>query len=240
MKFLDIGNIVLTKGESSDVYEITSDTPLADYKGTLRISDKTGVKHEAELKHTKEVKNDDNIYKDNLTINYMAEKFDFKGNIYDETTPNEEDFRYKISITSIEKEELTEIATIKGKIVEPQVRDTLDDSSEREVLVSRAVETPIENAEVTISLTSDEKEITREGKAYSSSTGEFTIQIYLGSTTKVPAKNGLVFVIPSEASAKLDAGRYYCTVTITKEELDKSISFQKEVLQTKLDINEKN
>ena len=241
MKFLDIGNIVLTKGESSDVYEITSDSSLADYKGFLRISDAKGVKHEEELKHSKEVKNDDNIFNDDLVINYMAEKFDFNGNIYDDTQPNEDVFSYQIRINDIKKDELHEKATITGRVYTTTTQDTLDDrASGGEVLVSRAIETGIENAQVTVALTSELKEITREGRGLTNHDGDFSIEIHLGASTKYEKSRAIIFEISNAVTEKLDAGRYYCTVTIKKEELDKSISFQKEILQTKLDINEKN
>lgn len=241
MKFLDVGNIVLTKGESSDVYEITSDTSLADYKGFLRISDSKGVKHEEQLKHSKEVKNNDSIFHDNLNITYTADKFDFGGNIQDDTHPNEEVLVSYIRIDDIKKNELQETATVTGKVYTTSTQDTLENrDGGGDVLVSKEVETGVKNAQVTVTLTSDTKEITREGKGVTNQDGDFSIEIFLGASTKYEKGRAIIFEIPNAVTEKLDAGRYYCTVTIKKEELDKSISFQKEILQTKLDLNEKN
>lgn len=239
MKFLDIGNIVLTKGESSDVYEITSDTTLADYNGYLRISDNSGIKHEETLKHSKEVKNDDAIIDDELIVNYKAEKFDYAGNINDNTQPDT-DASTKIRINDIQKDKMREKATVTGKVFVTETKDTIDDSTGRDVITTQEVETGIANAQVTVSLTSESKEITREAKGTTNNDGNFSIDIYLGASVRQEQNNSIIFEISSAVTEKLDAGRYYCTVTIKKEELDKSVSFQKEIIQTKLDINEKN
>ena len=53
---IDIGNLVLTKGESSDLYEITSNVSLKDYKAKIRISSPEITPIEKELKHLPEVK----------------------------------------------------------------------------------------------------------------------------------------------------------------------------------------
>lgn len=241
MRFLDIGNIVLTKGESSDLFEITSDTSLSDYKAKMRISNPSGVEHEEELKHSQEVKNNDNIFNDDLIVNYKAEKYSFAGSIQDETQ-TEVPFIHKIKITDIQKDSLNEEATITGKVFKIETKDTVTPGvlPTPDAITTKEVEVAIENAKVTVSLTSETKQITREGTALTNSSGEFTIKIFLGETVRVPARQAILFQIPSSLSKTLDAGRYYCTVTVFKEELDKSISFQKEVLQTKLDINEKN
>ena len=241
MRFLDIGNIVLTKGESSDLFEITSDTSLSDYKAKMRISNPSGVEHEEELKHSQEVKNNDSIFNDDLIVNYKAEKYSFAGSIQDETQ-TEVPFIHKIKITDIQKDPLTEEATITGKVFKIETKDTVTPGvpPTPDAITTQEVEVAIENAKVTVSLTSETKQITREGTALTNSSGEFTIKIFLGETVRVPARQAILFQIPSSLSKTLDAGRYYCTVTVFKEELDKSISFQKEVLQTKLDINEKN
>ena len=241
MRFLDIGNIVLTKGESSDLFEITSDTSLSDYKAKMRISNPSGVEHEEELKHSQEVKNNDSIFNDDLIVNYKAEKYSFAGSIQDETQ-TEVPFIHKIKITDIQKDSLNEEATITGKVFKIETKDTVTPGvpPTPDAITTQEVEVAIENAKVTVSLTSETKQITREGTALTNSSGEFTIKIFLGETVRVPARQAILFQIPSSLSKTLDAGRYYCTVTVFKEELDKSISFQKEVLQTKLDINEKN
>ena len=241
MRFLDIGNIVLTKGESSDLFEITSDTSLSDYKAKMRISNPSGVEHEEELKHSQEVKNNDSIFNDDLIVNYKAEKYSFAGSIQDETQ-TEVPFIHKIKITDIQKDSLNEEATITGKVFKIETKDTVTPGVPPTpgAITTQEVEVGIENAKVTVSLTSETKQITREGTALTNSSGEFTIKIFLGETVRVPARQAILFQIPSSLSKTLDAGRYYCTVTVFKEELDKSISFQKEVLQTKLDINEKN
>ena len=241
MRFLDIGNIVLTKGESSDLFEITSDTSLSDYKAKMRISNPSGVEHEEELKHSQEVKNNDSIFNDDLIVNYKAEKYSFAGSIQDETQ-TEVPFIHKIKITDIKKDPLNEEATITGKVFKIETKDTVTTGvpPTPDAITTQEVEVGIENAKVTVSLTSETKQITREGTALTNSSGEFTIKIFLGETVRVPARQAILFQIPSSLSKTLDAGRYYCTVTVFKEELDKSISFQKEVLQTKLDINEKN
>lgn len=241
MRFLDIGNIVLTKGESSDLFEITSDTSLSDYKAKMRISNPSGVEHEEELKHSQEVKNNDSIFNDDLIVNYKAEKYSFAGSIQDETQ-TEVPFIHKIKITDIQKDSLNEEATITGKVFKIETKDTVTPGvpPTPDAITTQEVEVGIENAKVTVSLTSETKQITREGTALTNSSGEFTIKIFLGETVRVPARQAILFQIPSSLSKTLDAGRYYCTVTVFKEELDKSISFQKEVLQTKLDINEKN
>ena len=242
MRFLDIGNIVLTKGESSDLFEITSDTSLSDYKAKMRISNPSGVKHEEELKHSPEIKNNDNIFNDDLIVNYKAEKYSFAGSIQDETQTDETPFIHEIKITDIQKDSLNEEATITGKVFRIETRDTVTPGvlPTPDAITTQEVEVGIENAKVTVSLTSETKEITREGSAITNASGEFTMKIFLGETIRVPARQAILFQIPSSLSETLDAGRYYCTVTVYKEELDKSISFQKEVLQTKLDINEKN
>lgn len=241
MRFLDIGNIVLTKGESSDLFEITSDTSLSDYKAKMRISNPSGVEYEEELKHSQEVKNNDSIFNDDLIVNYKAEKYSFAGSIQDETQ-TEVPFIHKIKITDIQKDSLNEEATITGKVFKIETKDTVTPGvpPTPDAITTQEVEVAIENAKVTVSLTSETKQITREGTALTNSSGEFTIKIFLGETVRVPARQAILFQIPSSLSKTLDAGRYYCTVTVFKEELDKSISFQKEVLQTKLDINEKN
>ena len=107
-------------------------------------------------------------------------------------------------------------------------------------LETKEVEIGLKDVKVFVSLTSEAKEITREATTFTNNDGEFTLKIYLGNTIKSPANQNLLFQISSKTSESLDAGRYFLTLTIFKEELDKTISFQKEVLQTKLDINERN
>lgn len=239
MKFLDIGNIVLTKGESSDLYEISSDTSLSDYKGKLRISNQKGIILEEDLKHSPEIKNNDNIFDDDLIINYKAEKFDFSGGVQDETQPSDKDFIHKIKINEIQKDRLTEEATISGKVYKTEFQDTIVPGSPN-TLVSQEVEIGLKDVKVIVSLTSETKEITREASAFTNADGDFNLKIFLGETIKQPANQNILFQISSSTSESLDAGRYFLTLTIFKEELDKTISFQKEVLQTKLDINERN
>ena len=239
MKFFDIGNIVLTKGETSDLYEISSDTSLSDYKGKLRISNQKGIIHEADLKHSPEIKNDDNIFDDNLIINYKAEKFDFSGGVQDETQPNDKDFIHKIKISDIQKDRLTEEATITGKVYRIEYQDTIIPGNPN-TLETKEVEIGLKDVKVIVSLTSETKEITREASAFTNTDGDFNLKIFLGETIKQPANQNILFQISSKTSESLDAGRYFLTLTIFKEELDKTISFQKEVLQTKLDINERN
>lgn len=238
MKFLDIGNIVLTKGESSDLYEISSDTSLSDYKGKLRISNQKGIILEEALKHSQEIKNDDNIFNDNLIINYKAERYNFAGGVQDETQPNKE-FIHKIKINDIQKDRVTEEATITGKVYRIEYQDTIIPGNPN-TLETKEVEIGLKDVKVFVSLTSEAKEITREATTFTNNDGEFTLKIYLGNTIKSPANQNLLFQISSKTSESLDAGRYFLTLTIFKEELDKTISFQKEVLQTKLDINERN
>ena len=239
MKFLDIGNIILTKGESSDLYEISSDTSLSDYKGNLRISNQKGVILEEALKHSQEIKNDDNIFNDNLIINYKAERYDFAGGVQDETQPSDKEFIHKIKIYEIQKDRLTEEATITGKVYRIEYQDTIIPGNPN-TLESKEVEIGLKDVKVIVSLTSEAKEITREATTFTNTNGEFTLKIYLGNTIKSPANQNLLFQISSKVSESLDVGRYFLTLTIFKEELDKTISFQKEVLQTKLDINERN
>ena len=238
MKFLDIGNIVLTKGETSDLYEISSDTSLSDYKGKLRISNQKGIILEEALKHSQEIKNDDNIFNDNLIINYKAERHNFAGGVQDETKPNKE-FIHKIKINDIQKYRVTEEATITGKVYRIEYQDTIIPGNPN-TLETKEVEIGLKDVKVIVSLTSETKEITREATTFTNNDGEFTLKIYLGNTIKSPANQNLLFQISSKTSESLDAGRYFLTLTIFKEELDKTISFQKEVLQTKLDINERN
>ena len=238
MKFLDIGNIVLTKGESSDLYEISSDTSLSDYKGKLRISNQKGIILEEALKHSQEIKNDDNIFHDNLIINYKVERYNFAGGVQDETQPNKE-FIHKIKINDIQKDRVTEEATITGKVYRIEYQDTIIPGNPN-TLETKEVEIGLKDVKVIVSLTSEAKEITREATTFTNNDGEFTLKIYLGNTIKSPANQNLLFQISSKTSESLDAGRYFLTLTIFKEELDKTISFQKEVLQTKLDINERN
>ena len=238
MKFLDIGNIVLTKGESSDLYEISSDTSLSDYKGKLRISNQKGIILEEALKHSQEIKNDDNIFNDNLIINYKVERYNFAGGVQDETQPNKE-FIHKIKINDIQKDRVTEEATITGKVYRIEYQDTIIPGNPN-TLETKEVEIGLKDVKVIVSLTSEAKEITREATTFTNNDGEFTLKIYLGNTIKSPANQNLLFQISSKTSESLDAGRYFLTLTIFKEELDKTISFQKEVLQTKLDINERN
>lgn len=238
MKFLDIGNIVLTKGETSDLYEISSDTSLSDYKGKLRISNQKGIIFEEALKHSQEIKNDDNIFNDNLIINYKAERYNFAGGVQDETQPNKE-FIHKIKINDIQKDKVTEEARITGKVYRIEYQDTIIPGNPN-TLETKEVEIGLKDVKVIISLTSEAKEITREATTFTNTDGEFTLKIYLGNTIKSPANQNLLFQISSKTSESLDAGRYFLTLTIFKEELDKTISFQKEVLQTKLDINERN
>ena len=238
MKFLDIGNIVLTKGETSDLYEISSDTSLSGYKGKLRISNQKGIILEEALKHSPEIKNDDNIFNDNLIINYKAERYNFAGGVQDETKPNKE-FIHKIKINDIQKDKVTEEATITGKVYRIEYQDTIIPGNPN-TLETKEVEIGLKDVKVIVSLTSEAKEITREATTFTNTDGEFTLKIYLGNTIKSPANQNLLFQISSKTSESLDAGRYFLTLTIFKEELDKTISFQKEVLQTKLDINERN
>ena len=67
MEKISIPNIVLTQGETSDTFEIYSKDSLKDFKASFRItnSDGTSLKTK-ELSHTKEIKNQDSIFNDNL------------------------------------------------------------------------------------------------------------------------------------------------------------------------------
>lgn len=263
MKFLDIGNISLTQGESSDEFEISSNISLSEYKGKYRISDESGVKHEGDLAYSKEVKNNDSIVDDEVVISYFADKYDYNANVRDPSKA--EVFEYKIEIIDVTRDKLKETATIKGKIYKSETQDTIQppqtttppatdtqnpdnkdeskDNTQKQTtglsvaaVITKEVQKPIENALVTISLTSTQKEITKFGTGVSQQDGTFTIEINTGATIKIPAKNSLVFNIPNEVTAKIVPGRYYCVVTIYKEELDGKVSYSREVIQTKLDI----
>ena len=268
---LDIGNLELTQGESSDRFEITSNDSLEKYKAILRISKGDGVAlHESELEKTPEVLNNDNIFDEDTILSYNARMFDYKGNIND-SKPDSETFEYDIKIDSISKDKLTEKATIKGTIFKSEVKDTLNppnsgggtqtpDSSQTQtpdssqttqptapstravqtnVLYSVTTQIPIENAEVELILTAPNKEISRSIKCYSDDKGEFTAEIFLGSTIKAEKNRGFIFEISNEVTEKVGAGRFYCIVNIVKEELDGTISYSKEIIRTKIEINQK-
>ena len=235
---IDIGNLVLTKGESSDLYEITSNVSLKDYKAKIRISNPDITPIEKELKHLPEVKNDDSIYNDESIISYSAKTYNYDGEVNDSS--NTETINTRIEIESVTKDKLTETATIKGKVYKIEYVDEVDSSSGEEVIITKEKKTPLENAQVSVSLMSVAKEITRTGKAVSTADGSFTAKVFLGATIKLESGRGFLLKIDSDVTRSLDKGRYYLTMIVSKEEQDGTTSFLKEIIQTKLDINDKN
>lgn len=235
---IDIGNLVLTKGESSDLYEITSNVSLKDYKAKIRISSPDIAPIEKELKHLPEVKNDDSIYNDESIISYSAKTYNYDGEVNDSS--NTETINTRIEIESVTKDKLTETATIKGKVYKIEYADEVDSSSGEDVIVTKEKKTALENAQVSVSLMSVAKEITRTGKAVSTADGSFTAKVFLGATIKLESGRGFLLKIDSDVTRSLDKGRYYLTMIVSKEEQDGTTSFLKEIIQTKLDINDKN
>ena len=118
--------------------------------------------------------------------------------------------------------------------------DEVDSSSGEDVIVTKEKKTPLENAQVSVSLMSVAKEITRTGKAVSTTDGSFTAKVFLGATIKLESGRGFLLKIDSDVTRSLDKGRYYLTMIVSKEENDGTTSFLKEIIQTKLDINDKN
>ena len=69
MEKLSIPNIVLTQGETSDTFEIYSKDSLKDYKASFRITNSDGTPLKTkELSHTKQIKNQDSIFNENLIL----------------------------------------------------------------------------------------------------------------------------------------------------------------------------
>ena len=259
MEKLSIPNIVLTQSETSDTFEIYSKDSLKDYKASFRITNSDGTPLKTkELSHTKEIKNQDSIFNDNLVYTLTGKEFEIINGINEYKT-TEPVFNHKIRLDKIEKETLSEKLTLKGKVFDESYIDTVKkksevspeeekyvvkgseegSDSETTVILHKLVETGVANVEVTITFTSTEKEISRSVKAVTSSDGTFSAELYLGNTIKQEAGQGFVFVIPEDITSALDKGRYMLTVTVSKTNSLDEVVFCKEIIQTKLDINEK-
>ena len=163
------------------------------------------------------------------------------------------------TLDKIEKEALSEKLTLKGKVFDESYIDTVKkksevspeeekyvvkgseegSDSETTVILHKLVETGVANVEVTITFTSTDKEISRSVKAVTTSDGTFSAELYLGDTIKQEAGQGFVFVIPEDITSALDKGRYMLTITVSKTNNLDEVVFCKEIIQTKLDINEK-
>ena len=259
MEKLSIPNIVLTQGETSDTFEIYSKDSLKDFTASFRItnSDGTSLKTK-DLSHTKEIKNQDSIFNDNLVYTLTGKEFEIINGINEYTT-TEPVFNHKIRLDKIEKDTLSETLTLKGKVFDEEYVDTvknrLDVAPEEEqyivessdittedgtiVILHKLEETGVANVEVTITFTSTDKEESRSVKAVTTSDGTFSAELYLGNTTKQEAGQGFVFVITEDITSALDKGRYMLTVTVSKKNTLDEVVFCKEIIQTKLDINEK-
>ena len=259
MEKLSIPNIVLTQGETSDTFEIYSKDSLKDFTASFRItnSDGTSLKTK-DLSHTKEIKNQDSIFNDNLVYTLTGKEFEIINGINEYTT-TEPTFNHKIRLDKIEKDTLSETLTLKGKVFDEEYVDTVknrtDVTPEEEqyivessdittedgtiVILHKLEETGIANVEVTITFTSTDKEESRSVKAVTTSDGTFSAELYLGDTIKQEAGQGFVFVIPEDITSALDKGRYMLTVTVSKTNSLDEVVFCKEIIQTKLDINEK-
>lgn len=243
MREIELENIVLTKGESSDLYEITSSESLKDYSAKVRISDSSGIKKEFDLEKTKKVLNDDSILNDEIAYTLTFKKIEFLEDI-EEVNFKAELENFKHEVQKLEKNSMNESVTITGLVYRevekevqvPLVPDSPEAGSRSELKI---VKEPLPNVEVSVVFASKDKEISRENKIVTKEDGIFSIEVFLGNTIKVEENNGFIFQIPSSITEALDKGRYFLTLTITKKELDGTISFQKEIIQTKLDINEK-
>ena len=120
MEKLSIPNIVLTQGETSDTFEIYSKDSLKDFTASFRItnSDGTSLKTK-DLSHTKEIKNQDSIFNDNLVYTLTGKEFEIICGINEYTT-TEPTFNHKIRLDKIEKDTLSETLTLKGKVFDEE------------------------------------------------------------------------------------------------------------------------
>lgn len=259
MEKLTMCNIVLTQGETSDLYEIFSKNSLKDFIGEYRITDGEGnILKTQPLGHTAEIKNSDSIFEDNLVYTLSGAEFDIISGINEYRT-TEKTFNHKIRLDKIEKNILNESLVLEGKVydevfidtvkkkidVEPEEEQYIVDGSEKDtddgtiVILHKLEETPIPNVEVTITFTSVDKETSRTIKAVTDEKGKFQTTLYLGNTVKQEAGQGLTLVISEDITKSLNQGRYVLTVTVKKLNNLDEVVFCKEILQTKLDINEK-
>lgn len=259
---IKLDNIVLTKGESSEVFEIFSRESLQDFKAFYRITDGAGViKFEGELCKTPEVKNTDSIFGDHLTYSLDGVEYENVNHIQEFKVPTPI-FNHKIKIDNLEKHELNETVDFTGKVYDVKMIDTIKkkdeitpdeekyiveeytetSTGEIMVILRKNDEVGVPNCEVFATFTSIEKETSRKTNAFTNASGEFSGSLYLGNTIKTESGKGFIFMIPSTVTENLDKGRYVVTVTVQKIDRldpDEKVLYSKEILQTKLDINEK-
>lgn len=259
MEKLNLPNIVLTQGETSDIYEIYSKESLKDYTAEYRVTNADGVALQTKtLEHTKEVKNQDNIFNDNLVYTLSGKEFEILNGINEFNTA-EKPFTHKISLETITKDKLKEELSLEGLVYDEEYVDTVKnkadltedekqyvvEGSDKEqngnttVILHKLVKKPVQNVEVTITFSSTDKEISRTAVANSGVDGKFTAKLFLGSTIKQEAGVGFEFIITEDISKALQKGRYLLTLTVSKKNTLDEIIFSKEIIQTKLDINEK-
>ena len=245
---IKLGNIVLTQGESSPKYEIYSTNSLEGFTAEFRITnEKKEVIKSSALERTKEIKNNDSIYKDHLVSK-------LEGREYNSTDSN---FNHKIELTAEEKKELSESIEFSGLCYDLEMVDTVkkkdemtpeeekfkvkeyqdDGTSEMMVILRKESKVGVPNIEVTITYTSIEKETSRSVKVVTDSNGEFSGSIFLGDTIKEEAGKGFVFMIPANMTEDLKEGLYVVTVTVKKTNSSDEVIFCREIIQTKLDIN---
>lgn len=108
------------------------------------------------------------------------------------------------------------------------------------IVQTAPVDTPVANVEVTVKFISSEKEYSRTVKAVSDEDGTFRGEIFLGDTVRQEKGFGFTFSIPSAITEQLNRGRYVVTVVVEKYDGMGTCVFCKEVLQAKLDIDDKN
>jgi len=205
--------IIMIKGDSSDIYEFSSkqvDKLDDSWEGSWVISQKLGGDPILQGNLTK----NENIYNDDSLI---GEDFRKSYKIFEEN--GQEKVKFNEDVIDGSK------CIISGKIYH---EETDNDGN--------TIEVPEVNKYITITIKGLFVPYTREKRVKTDSEGNFTCELNLGKTIKIPANSFFIFQIMPTESEKLDVGTYSLSVEVRQKDTDGKIIFRREVLQAKLKI----
>ena len=118
MALISINNIALTKGETSDVFEIFSKDSLKDYQAHFRITDSSRKElFKKRLQPTQEIKNNDGIFNDALFYELSGKTYDLIDGV-SEWNNRDKQFKGKIVLTNMVRDELRETLKFEGVVTQ--------------------------------------------------------------------------------------------------------------------------
>lgn len=118
MALISINNIALTKGETSDIFEIFSKDSLKDYQAHFRITDSSRKElFKKRLQPTAEIKNSDGIFNDALFYELSGKTYDLIDGI-SEWNNRDKQFKGKIVLTNMVRDELRETIKFEGLVTQ--------------------------------------------------------------------------------------------------------------------------